>query len=292
MKKIPAKILFVSLIVMVSTLIYGEPTNTCNDNTAQSISRVSWTDKPFLNNPMDFQFALVSDRTGGHRPGVFSNAMHQVNLLQPEFVMSIGDLIEGATTNLDTLKKEFNEMDSFLNILNMRFFRVPGNHDIGNQTMLEVYRERYGSPYYHFVYKDVLFLMISTEDPPASKISDEQVKYVEKALLENKNVRWTIVFMHQPMFTKNYDEKNQNWLKIEKMLQDRPYNVFAGHYHGYQKIVKNSRKYIRLATTGGASNLSGAKNGAFDHIMWITMTDNGPLIANIALNGIYNEDLK
>src|SRR5262245_50556126 len=41
-----------------------------------------------------FQFAIVSDRTGGHRQGVFSKAVQQVNLLQPAFVMSVGDLIE------------------------------------------------------------------------------------------------------------------------------------------------------------------------------------------------------
>jgi hypothetical protein len=38
--------------------------------------------------------------------------------------------------------------------------------------------------------------------------------------------------------------------------------------------------------------LSGVKNGAFDHIMWVTMTDQGPIIANIALSGLYDEDLK
>jgi hypothetical protein len=49
----------------------------------------------------------------------------------------------------------------------------------------------------------VLFLIISTEDPPLTKISDSQVDYVKKVLLENKKVRWTLVFMHEPMFMKN-----------------------------------------------------------------------------------------
>jgi len=43
-----------------------------------------------------FQFAVVADRTGGHRRGVFSKAVQQINLMHPEFVMSVGDLIEGA----------------------------------------------------------------------------------------------------------------------------------------------------------------------------------------------------
>src|SRR5262245_27835034 len=35
------------------------------------------------NDPDDFQFAIVSDRTGGHRAKVFSRAVAQLNLLQP-----------------------------------------------------------------------------------------------------------------------------------------------------------------------------------------------------------------
>src|SRR5688572_27601154 len=42
--------------------------------------------------PNSFQFAIVSDRTGGRRPGVFSRAVEKINLLQPEFVISVGDL--------------------------------------------------------------------------------------------------------------------------------------------------------------------------------------------------------
>src|SRR5262245_54143087 len=45
------------------------------------------------NDPGEFQFAVVSDRTGGHRAKVFSRAVKQLNLLQPEFVVSVGDLI-------------------------------------------------------------------------------------------------------------------------------------------------------------------------------------------------------
>ncbi len=50
-----------------------------------------WTDLDLNNRPENFQFAIVTDRTGGHRPGVFPSACRKLNLLQPEFVMSVGD---------------------------------------------------------------------------------------------------------------------------------------------------------------------------------------------------------
>ena len=57
-------------------------------------ARVS-TNLDFQNNPDDFQFAVIGDRAGGYRPGVFPVAVDLLNLLQPEFVLSVGDFIEG-----------------------------------------------------------------------------------------------------------------------------------------------------------------------------------------------------
>ena len=102
----------------------------------------------------------------------------------------------------------------------------------------KVWFERAGANrgYSHFVYKDVLFLMLSTEDPPKKdvekeladkyhaiktgelketeeilktiveleawagqvNISDAQVEYFKKVLADHSKVRWTIAFMHTP----------------------------------------------------------------------------------------------
>ena len=66
-----------------------------------------WTRLDFNNDPDRFQFVVVSDRTGGVRPGVFEEATRKINLLQPEFVMSVGDLIMGNTTNRAQIEAEW-----------------------------------------------------------------------------------------------------------------------------------------------------------------------------------------
>lgn len=58
-----------------------------------------------------FQFAIVTDRTSGMRPGVFSEAVHKLNLLRPPFVMSVGDLINGYTRDLPKLRRQWEEFD-------------------------------------------------------------------------------------------------------------------------------------------------------------------------------------
>jgi len=107
-------------------------------------------------------------------------------------------------------------------------------------------------------------------------------------LTQHQNVRWTCVFLHQPLWTK---QKPTNWDKLEALLQGRSYTVFAGHYHGYTKYQRKNQRYFILATTGGASSLTGPATGHFDHITWVTMTDHGPLPANLLLGGIYDENV-
>ena len=59
-----------------------------------------WTGKQFQNDPAEFQFAIIGDRTGGANvQDTFKLAMGQLNLLQPEFVINVGDMIEGYTRN-------------------------------------------------------------------------------------------------------------------------------------------------------------------------------------------------
>jgi len=254
--------------------------------------RNPWTHLRLNNDPNEFQFVVVSDRTGGHREKVFSRAVEQINLLQPEFVLSVGDLIEGYTTDADKAGQQWHEFQNFTSKLQMPFFYVPGNHDLANPYMDKLWQEKFGRRYYHFVYKHVLFLILCSEDPPNSgKMSGGQVEYVKRVLADNPNPRWTIVAIHRPVWTQKDLDKN-GWLEVEKALAGRNYTVFAGHIHSYQKFVRNGMNYYQLATTGGSSRMRGLRYGEFDHLVWVTMKNGGPVMANIMLDGIYSENMK
>jgi len=244
------------------------------------------------NGAENFQFAIVSDRTGGHRPGIFLDGIRKLNLLQPEFVMSVGDLIEGYTTDKAEIDRQWNEFNGFIDELSVPFFYVPGNHDYTNEVLAEEWKERFGKDYYHFQYNDVLFLCLNSEDnvrgAGKGTIDDEQYEYIKQTLEENANAKWTLVFMHQPLWDQ---EDSKRWADVEKLLTDREHSVFVGHRHRYVKYERNNGNYYILATTGGGSPLRGPELGEFDHVVWITMTDEGPIIANLALDGIWSEDV-
>jgi 3',5'-cyclic AMP phosphodiesterase CpdA len=193
-----------------------------------------------------------------------------------------------------------------LKTLPMPFFRVAGNHDFNNDVSARIWKELYGPDYYSFIYKDVLFMCLNSQDSQ-SKYGDgigaDQIAWAKDTLAKNSDARWVCLFFHKPLWLE--DEKRLERAKtqdgatqltgfnqIEKLLDGRNYTVFAGHHHRYGKWVKNGNKYFRLATTGGQSALGGPEAGQFDHIMWVTMTDKGPIVCNIQLSGILDEDAK
>jgi len=95
------------------------------------------------------------------------------------------------------------------------------------------------------------------------------------------------VFIHKPRWAR---KDPADWDGFELLLRARSYTVFAGHTHIYKKETRNARNYYTLATAGGKSGLSGTQHGEFDHITWVTMTDNGPRIANLLLDGVLDDD--
>ena len=135
---------------------------------AASIAR---TEAPFSGTPREFRFVVVGDRTAGHRIGVFEDAMTKIAALRPDFVINIGDLIEGNSEDQARLDREWDEVDAATAKLGVPFFHVPGNHDLTNDVQRMVWRRRLGADYYSFTYKQALFLVLNTEDPPQPKIA-------------------------------------------------------------------------------------------------------------------------
>lgn len=319
-------VLLVGAVLLIGCRQQTKPATSAFDFDREALPEAKpWTSERFNNDPNNFQFAVIGDRAGGadHR-GVFERAMDQLNLLQPEFVINVGDLIEGYSKDKQKLAAEWDQIDGMLSKLEMPFFRTVGNHDVGNETMKEIWLQRHGPTFYHFVYRDVLFLVLNSEDPPRAapegieedielynrlqiedpekakkmldefmtsvasylgkpaNFSDQQVGYVEKTLAEHVDVRWTFVFLHEPA----WKNPSESFLAIEQLLQGRRYTFLAGHLHYYDIEERFDHDYITMGPAGASFHKDGPGN--VDHILWVTMTGDGPRIAQITLDGIYD----
>ncbi len=285
-------------------------------------SPMPWLGTAFDDGSDKFQFAIISDLNGGERPGIFDVAVEQLNLLRPELIMSVGDLVDGASSNADSITMEYERFDARAGKAIAPLVHVGGNHDLTDPVMRAVWKERYGAHYYHFVYKNVLFLVLDTEDHTDARrqeihearqaaiqvldglvpgkadtmayfkmpervtgnIGKEQAAYFADVISKNTGVSWTLLFMHKPVWKR---EGEGSLEPLEKALSGSPYTVFNGHFHSYSHTAKNNTDYMILGTTGGHQ---GEKDpNSFDHVTLVTMTAEGPSIANLRLDGILNK---
>ena len=279
-------------LILIATLVFAT-SNLFSQNQEYFESGVEtvkkpWTDLNFYNDPDNFQFAIVTDRNGCNRPGIFTDAVSKINLLYPEFVLSVGDLINGYTRDTAQIRYEWDEVNQVIDDLKMPFFYLPGNHDITNQVMAEEWEKRYGQRYYDFIYKNTLFIILDSNDDDDHSLTREQTDFAIETISQHPDVRWIFLLMHHPIWTYDTDGRFE---EVERALEGRKYTVLAGHTHHYTHENRRGQNYYVLATTGGGSNLRGNYFGEFDHITWVTMTDAGPSLANLRLDGILPHDI-
>jgi hypothetical protein len=283
---------------------------------------VPWLSETFDQAGGKFTFGIVTDLNGGEREGIFEIAVEQLNLLRPELIVTVGDLVEGVSSNADSISAEYDDFDQRARKAKAPLFHVGGNHDLTDPVMRQVWKDRYGAHYYYFIYKNVLFLILDTEDhtdkrraeihearqaaikvmdgPEPEKaremeyfkmpergtgtIGEEQVAYFQKVIADHPEVYWTVLFMHKPAWKKAGAGSLE---PLEQSLASRPYTVFNGHLHSYSHTLKDDKDYIILGTTGGHQGADDPNS--FDHVTLVTMTPEGPSIANLRLDGILDK---
>ena len=312
-----------ALLIVTTLVVFGR----CADPAAPAFQHdlttesTPWSHDRFDEAEDQFTFAIFSDLNGGEREGVFSVAIAQLSLLRPAFIISVGDLIDGGTEDRAQLRREWDSFDARASQASAPVFYVGGNHDLTNQTMRDVWAERYGARYYHFVYKNVLFLVLDTEDYTDARMQEiylaraaaievldgdhperaqemayfqmpervtgeigaEQSAYFQQVLADHPEVQWTMLFMHKPVWQR---EDEPDFEALESALSNRPYTLFNGHFHTYSHTVKKGRDYIMLSTTGGGQSES---EMAFDHITLVTMDEEGPTVGHLRLDGILDK---
>ena len=262
-----------------------------------------WTHLNFGDRPgMDFSFGIISDRTGRPTPGVFEGAIEKFNRMRPDFVISVGDFIEGGCmedSSAPFLQKQWDYIKPEIEKSIQPFFYVAGNHDFAPpvpnshgsvSATKELWDNQFGVSYYYFIYKETLFICLNSSYA-VSGFGEEQLQWALKVIKENVDVRWTFVFLHKPACW-----LQEEFSQIEEALYERNYTVISGDKHAYTKYVRNGRKYFMLGTSGGgdvqvAQGKRGVHFGEFDHITWVSMCGDRPEFTNIALDGIYDENV-
>ena len=242
--------------------------------------------------PDKFTFAIIADKTGGGQENwpIFDRAVAEINLLNPDFVMTIGDHIQGDVSDTEVVKNMWKEYFDHLSKLEAPVFLVPGNHDISNTVMYNYWRENIGKTYYSFNYKGCHFLVINSEEsqsPNGEEAIAEQIDFIRKDIENNKNAEQMFIFMHKPIWS-----QKGLWESIEPVLKGTNHRVFAGHTHRINFENRNERPYLIIATTGaGITERPVEELGVFHHLTMVSVDGKNSKVALIKPGNIFPETI-
>ena len=241
-----------------------------------------WTKMPVFKND-SFRFVVIGDLTGGEEEGVFAEAIEKINQMAPDFVISVGDLIEGYTLEQQTIDRYWQSFQKRIARLDAPFFFVPGNHDLSNGLLSENWKNLYKYDYYSFTIDKSLFVVINTNEP-GDGLSEDQLEYIKKVMLDHNPEDPVYVFSHEPLW-KKFNTNGYN--ELEPILNKYNTTFFCGHEHRYLFKEVKGRNHIMLANTGRSSDLTNINTGEFNHFLFCTAGSKGIInIANILTDGI------
>jgi len=228
-----------------------------------------------------FRFAVVSDRTGNKVQGAWPGAVDELNLLKPDFIMSVGDLIEGYTSDISELKRRWQECDRITGKLDAPFFYCPGNHETSGEIPKKVYAAPHGSEgrtYYsfdfggcHFVVLDTTSLLEADPMEPAA-----QWRWLRKDLSKAVSASHVFVFGHHPPGNPNL------WPHLSRLLPNERSTVFSGHEHRQSYFKGDGISSLTLGPT--------AAKGKRRSLAFVTVTGGKPTIAIMPLYKVSRHD--
>jgi len=217
-----------------------------------------------------FEFAFVTDihlKPEMNAPKGFQMAIDKVNELNPDFVITGGDLV------YDVMRGNYDRSESLFNLYKdmIKGFAMPVYNCIGNHDLFGIYEEspedenhadykygmwerHFGKSYYSFDHKDWHFITLNSLDVTENKryksvFHKEQLQWLAQDLGKVNKSTPIVITTHIPMMS-TYSQLNRsegsrtvsNAFEVFKLLEG--YNlklVLQGHIHWKEYGFVNDR---------------------------------------------------
>lgn len=241
-----------------------------------------------------FTFLVFADRTTGQDEGllVLAEAVQDANRLSPDFVMNVGDMVQGYNTTEQWLP-QMEAYKAVMGQLKSPWYPTPGNHDVyGGRAAATMpkgqhekeYEEHFGPLWYAFEHKNHWFVVLFTDEGnpetgqkdfnslECQKMSEAQFTWLKSVLKKAAGAEGVFVFQHHPRWLGgNYGNDWENRVHTALVEAGNVKAVFAGHIHRMRYDTKDGIDYVVLATTGGSISQPNAEAGLLHEIHHVSV---------------------
>jgi len=197
-----------------------------------------------------FDFAILGDRTGNAVPGVYEQVSKEIAGRHPDFVINVGDTIEGlddttAVAQWDQIRlvwKDFGDIP---------FYVVPGNHDIWSPTSEQIWRAQTGHPpQYSFDFRGIHVTVL--DNSCTEGLGADQMSFLESDLASHAGQNPKFIFFHRPYWLVPIKFQNGNF-PLHRIA--RKYGagfVVSGHAHEFDRSEYEGVQYVMVGSSGGS----------------------------------------
>jgi predicted phosphodiesterase len=219
----------------------------------------------------DFRFSIMGDRTGSAQPQIYGRVWREVDLLHPDFVINVGDTIQGGVDEI--AEDEWRDLRPIW----QRYSHYPlyftaGNHDVFSDTSRQIYeRESRRPSFYSFDYQEAHFTVL--DNSRTSDLAPDQLDFLRRDLEQNKGKRPKFIFFHRPYWITLLISGNTQFPLHQIAKQHGVEHVISGHGHQFVRIVRDGIAYMEVGSSGGTMEAAlkrghGFREGRFYHHVW------------------------
>jgi 3',5'-cyclic-AMP phosphodiesterase len=208
----------------------------------------------------DFRFCILGDRTGDAQRGVYEGVWHDLDLLHPDFVVNVGDTIQGG--NDSTAEAEWRALRPLWERYKYPQYFTPGNHDIWSPESRKIYEKETGRPaYYGFDYQNAHFTVL--DNSQTEDLSDDQMEFLARDLAAHKDRDPKFVLFHKPfwLIPVKFQSSHFPFHQLAKKYGVR--YVISGHGHQFVRLTEDGIVYLEAGSSGGKLKGEGFEQGWF-----------------------------